>query len=121
MRISDWSSDVCSSDLGELATGERRRHQPGDHRREPERHFVVEAAVGVAEERSGIAEVHPPGVAGKAHAAVEVDRAVVDRARDLVDAAVVGEGIVEEERTAERTRSEEHTSELLSQMRTSYA
>src|SRR3546814_5827213 len=134
MRISDWSSDVCSSDLaagggerevavpgdlaaeagaqvvvvvfrlvGELATGERRRHQPGHHRPEPERHFVVEAAVGVAEERSGIAEVHPPGVSGKAHATVEVDRAVVDRAGNLVD------------------RSEEHTSELQSLMRISYA
>src|SRR3546814_9330266 len=55
--------------------------------------------------RSGIAEVHPPGVAGEAHAAVEVDRAVIDRARDLVGAAVVGEGIVEEERPAERTRA----------------
>src|SRR3546814_9745196 len=74
--------------------------------------------------RSGIAEVHPPGVAGEAHAAVEVDRAVIDRARDFVGAAVVGEGIVEEERPAERTRalrSEEHTSELQSLMRHSYA
>src|SRR3546814_13916763 len=89
MRISDWSSDVCSSDL---------------HRPEPERHFVVEAAVGVAAERSGIAEVHPPGVSGKAHATVEVDRPVVDPAGNLVAVTFVCERIVDEERPAERTR-----------------
>src|SRR3546814_10645968 len=29
MRISDWSSDVCSSDLG---TAKQHRHRPDDHR-----------------------------------------------------------------------------------------
>src|SRR3546814_9806346 len=33
MRISDWSSDVCSSDLGELADSEvqRQTRKKGDH------------------------------------------------------------------------------------------
>src|SRR3546814_12558360 len=36
MRISDWSSDVCSSDLLDQAAGDRRRHNRSaqdDHRR----------------------------------------------------------------------------------------
>src|SRR3546814_6518220 len=34
MRISDWSSDVCSSDLPAAAAGQPPR--PGDHRRREE-------------------------------------------------------------------------------------
>src|SRR3546814_16326903 len=42
MRISDWSSDVCSSDLGEhywdydLASGKLRRFQPDDETTRPD-------------------------------------------------------------------------------------
>src|SRR3546814_19549724 len=32
MRISDWSSDVCSSDLHYRGTAKQHRHRPDDHR-----------------------------------------------------------------------------------------
>src|SRR3546814_1235318 len=35
MRISDWSSDVCSSDLGRLPRSARRRSPSRPDRREP--------------------------------------------------------------------------------------
>src|SRR3546814_3316815 len=71
MRISDWSSDVCSSDLNRQVAA------------------VVEEEVAV-----DVGREHPDAVA-----ALEVD---VARRRDL-------------------QRSEEHTSELQSLMRISYA
>src|SRR3546814_3270963 len=40
MRISDWSSDVCSSDL---VAGDRVDHRP---RPDPDRHFPALAGVG---------------------------------------------------------------------------
>src|SRR3546814_5622516 len=93
MRISDWSSDVCSSDL--------LHHQAG---------------VGAA----------------KAEAVVErrLDPARLRRVRDKVDPFGPFVGIVEVERRRDdlvanredaEDRSEEHTSELQSLMRTSYA
>src|SRR3546814_19051382 len=54
MRISDWSSDVCSSDLrhgaqhaGLAAVDAPQRHQPGSHERE---HHVVQGVDGPAQE-----------------------------------------------------------------------
>src|SRR3546814_5060890 len=79
MRISDWSSDVCSSDL--LL----------DRRRDP-----TAAAALVAHPRDPDARF-------------DID--------DLPGLLVIGQ---DRRRTAER-RSEEHTSELQSLMRTSYA
>src|SRR3546814_2037363 len=108
MRISDWSSDVCSSDLGREQRGAResaaaapieRAHQRLDlghggrrHRQfsdaEPEQHR------------------HRLGFGGKA--AAHARPAAMDRtaAHRLVD---------------QPQRSEEHTSELQSLMRISYA
>src|SRR3546814_21146701 len=37
MRISDWSSDVCSSDLAALRADRRRRRARTDDRRQPRR------------------------------------------------------------------------------------
>src|SRR3546814_3159228 len=77
MRISDWSSDVCSSDLDEPDYLGDRRHHPGADR-----------------------GVHPDGLLPR------IDRRhlspILDDARDL-------------------DRSEEHTSELQSLVRISYA
>src|SRR3546814_6969070 len=101
MRISDWSSDVCSSDLtGEEVVLHRRRfheargedvvvvgvHRGGDFAREaePERRLRIDLS-RVREQR-----VEP-------HVGIALD---VDHRRD---------------------RSEEHTSELQSLMRISYA
>src|SRR3546814_9972713 len=97
MRIRDWSSDVCSSDL-DPAVGriQRRQRDTGDRRRQRERQIdqrVEEALAGEA-----IAREHPGD----------------QRAEHRVDQRA-------DQRRAEAERSEEHTSELQSLMRISYA
>src|SRR3546814_6587741 len=103
MRISDWSSDVCSSDLLAAALGQRREHGIGPVRRSCPQ--VAEDQVLVDGE---VAEHLPPlrniGNAGAG-----------DRERRLAVDAGAGEA------DAAGTRSEEHTSELQSLMRISYA
>src|SRR3546814_2674854 len=101
MRISDWSSDVCSSDLEEQA----RRPGPAD-RRDP---------------RRGHQQRLP--VAGGARAA-----GVRAAARGVDDDPRPGPGLLDRHRVhhqppgvGARRRSEEHTSELQSLMRISYA
>src|SRR3546814_8418005 len=81
MRISDWSSDVCSSDL------------------------LAAAGVG----RVGVIDRAPVVLGEHAHA------------RQLVDAGVDGGIVVISFLALELFRSEEHTSELQSLMRISYA
>src|SRR3546814_8930635 len=89
MRISDWSSDVCSSDLGAreveegLVDGQRL-----DQRREGQ-HALADRA---------------PGLGVFRHLGADDHR--------------VGTGL---QRLEHRHRSEEHTSELQSLMRISYA
>src|SRR3546814_2705303 len=92
MRISDWSSDVCSSDLLDRVAGEEVHHVEG--LREPEEVLVVALVAGPP------AAVEVGGV-GRRGDRPEGDVAPADR-------QVVG-------------RSEEHTSELQSLMRISYA
>src|SRR3546814_9157687 len=103
MRISDWSSDVCSSDLvkgdgrietlqgGGLARAVEPLQQGGD--------------VGVRGDRLGEHDVAAPALALQA-------RRHVHRGAEVVQPPVEGDGDV---------RSEEHTSELQSLMRISYA
>src|SRR3546814_6382956 len=112
MRISDWSSDVCSSDL---RLDRHIGHLFGTHR------FKGEFTVGKLDllaqrrlERLFLAIAanpdhlypHPPGP----------DAARVHRA-----AAVLDHFDRLDERTIDISRSEEHTSELQSLMRNSYA
>src|SRR3546814_1545646 len=99
MRISDWSSDVCSSDLrdgrGSLAGryhrqsepwhAARRRHLVRTHRRHHHRP----------------AELRPRNITPRRPGGPDQDQATPQGAR--------------------RHRSEEHTSELQSLMRSSYA
>src|SRR3546814_3147690 len=87
MRISDWSSDVCSSDLNE-PTGEVPRH----------RHRIV---------GGGLVEQHRH--VGLSAFTIETEGFDVGRCRG----AHISHG--------RATRSEEHTSELQSLMRISYA
>src|SRR3546814_4828332 len=105
MRISDWSSDVCSSDRGHglgLVVGVRRQRvdRLGD-------------AVGL---------VHVGHLAHvPAHVAVHVGRGllevlVVKEQHLVVPAVLLALGVVQH-----ADRSEEHTSELKSLMRNSYA
>src|SRR3546814_9145808 len=106
MRISDWSSDVCSSDLDRLqlasrrAAGEERhpdRHDDEHHRHQREEGLVAGKVPGT-DERAG----HAGGGLGR--------RAADPGELHHHGIEEVGEG-----------RSEEHTSELQSLMRISYA
>src|SRR3546814_3823182 len=98
MRISDWSSDVCSSDLRLDTLVERHERAVGGAHRDDQillvEHLVV---LEVVEQRAGRAL----GVGGEEH-------------RGALDAF----GRAARKRGG---RSEEHTSELQSLMRISYA
>src|SRR3546814_10105337 len=114
MRISDWSSDVCSSDLVLLHIGD---HEVAD---DPHlvgvRGVVAESDLGDDSRVLGVAHVEDGGAVGRLHVA-DVGIAVLHhhlaaaRQVEVSDAADV----------AGEARSEEHTSELQSLMRISYA
>src|SRR3546814_8757015 len=102
MRISDWSSDVCSSDLCGL--DDRGRHlpvlaavrQPGDTIAVRQAEIEHDRVIDRAAQRAVRVRQARGDVAGKAPALEPRDREI-------------------------RKRSEEHTSELQSLMRISYA
>src|SRR3546814_5721224 len=94
MRISDWSSDVCSSDLPDPQEGE----------------FLVDNALATVER--GCAD-RPPFL----RLAFILQMAIADRHAAPIPQREIEPGI---NRPAEQ-RSEEHTSELQSLMRNSYA
>src|SRR3546814_1537774 len=91
MRISDWSSDVCSSDLLRAGVEVHQLAQRVDHE-----HRVV--------------AVRPAREPARGHAPAGVDRRLRHRAETLGMA-----------RRPQQHRSEEHPSELQSLMRISYA
>src|SRR3546814_7624622 len=95
MRISDWSSDVCSSDLAAGGDGGVRGHL---------QHAVADLALEAAHHRErGDQRGHADGDAQ--------DRGQRDEGDEAV--AALGAQVAQ--------RSEEHTSELQSLMRISYA
>src|SRR3546814_10513589 len=102
MRISDWSSDVCSSDLSDRDTdqgrGERRAAQP-----------VAVADLGGGRQRG----------AGRLVAAVLSLHPATARSRSATASCGCATGRAV--RVDVAGRSEEHTSELQSLMRISYA
>src|SRR3546814_2038304 len=105
MRISDWSSDVCSSDLqSPVEAPERARRLE----------IAIEASLGI---QQPVGELGSPSLAASLprqtkRVAPESDRLHhVATEADLHDCAFVGG----------EQRSEEHTSELQSLMRISYA
>src|SRR3546814_5439746 len=115
MRISDWSSDVCSSDLPRRWAGARSRGGGGHHRQPGDavgeeaggdRRFA--AAVRLCRGMGGVADRRPGRV-----------RLFVGRVRTghLSDRF----GKLGQTLAARAYRSEEHTSELQSLMRNSYA
>src|SRR3546814_2600252 len=97
MRISDWSSDVCSSDLGRDPGG-------GDRLVGICRQLPAVARIGTAR----LSDARPDR---QTHARPDQSAGVPDRAGDWSAARV----------RREDERSEEHTSELQSLMRNSYA
>src|SRR3546814_5848459 len=106
MRISDWSSDVCSSDL-EAVVGNPHLLQ---HRRELEPH--------------GRGRRHADPLALEVLPRLDVDAVAGDhefrRDAGAGQPDDVGEVLAEQDRQVGR-RSEEHTSALQSLMRISYA
>src|SRR3546814_2830879 len=125
MRISDWSSDVCSSDLIVLADKRRKNAQIGliagreDHAVTP----AIKAGDGLFE--LAVAVIAAIGDARAGRAGAEIPH----RFNGALDAiGIVGEAeiVVGSEKqhplpVQHAFRSEEHTSELQSLMRTSYA
>src|SRR3546814_7893553 len=97
MRISDWSSDVCSSDLGVHADAEAHAQNPlfaRRERRQNARHRFLEVRL---------------------HRGIDRDHGILV----LDEIAEVAILLVADRRF--QARSEEHTSELQSLMRISYA
>src|SRR3546814_9984852 len=113
MRISDWSSDVCSSDLIDLAIAELEPGKPDDVQ------FIaggLNAHIRSAGVLAMVVTQHADFVlapAPRLQGAIDAGREGLVQAlrRGLPD--MVGAQI--------RTRSEEHTSELQSLLRISYA
>src|SRR3546814_7614940 len=132
MRISDWSSDVCSSDLGRIhidhegnggversefgAADRLRIAEPGLEavgETQPGRRVRQDVGIGLAGAQRRVVfveRVHGAIGSGNAHAEDAVQRYVAAQGDLVIRLAVAGIG-----------RSEEHTSELQSLMRISYA
>src|SRR3546814_9117802 len=114
MRISDWSSDVCSSDLLDRAA--RRRMVERVAHLFPRHRAKLRGAKAVR-------SVHQPADRHFAHAVVKAHPHIAGIERDRASPAVPGgvEAAVEAKAERGERRSEEHTSELQSLMRISYA
>src|SRR3546814_2416573 len=109
MRISDWSSDVCSSDL------EADEEDAGDAV-EPAREGAAREPAG-GRSRPEPDQRQPEGTKAGVDAA-EQEHLEADRPQQRAD-ELRQQGEVEDDDL--RVRSEEHTSELQSLMRRSYA
>src|SRR3546814_10567933 len=109
MRISDWSSDVCSSDLLALLVGDALRQRLGrfeNERIRPRRQLLEQAELAIV-------DACVSGDLGQ----VATDQRELVMAVEITNAAqAVGRITI-----IEMARSEEHTSELQSLMRISYA
>src|SRR3546814_10773823 len=117
MRISDWSSDVCSSDLRRAARHRRARLVPAPRSVVHDRlSHAISRISRQADEAAAraVLEIYPlvPSAV-----ACGVDRNA-ERGRAAARAWAVSDPFVG---SRCRSRSEEHTSELQSLMRISYA
>src|SRR3546814_989892 len=99
MRISDWSSDVCSSDLDDM-TELDALHDAGDDLSDAVLEFLILPLT------LGVADLLENDLLG----GLRIDAPQIDRRQRIND-----------EVADLCTRSEEHTSELQSLMRISYA
>src|SRR3546814_3847977 len=109
MRISDWSSDVCSSDLELMIVDHIGAADRGDD--------SLREAFGVAR-RGNIVEHDGEFVAAEPPACHPALHQPLEPRRDLRE-QFVADGVPQ--CIIDRLRSEEHTSELQSLMRISYA
>src|SRR3546814_3642259 len=111
MRISDWSSDVCSSDLREAEIGV-----------DTELRLLKLARQRGIEQCAGHLDRHARAGAMLAAGPARVDQPTIDPTPGNTPAQkiTVDAGMARHEGGA-KARSEEHTSELQSLMRISYA
>src|SRR3546814_9567072 len=121
MRISDWSSDVCSSDLGgRRISGEPGEEHPDAARREARGGGGDGAMAGLG--RGGLCDrrvVHDRRRALAAAGTGRMKRTGINFAVEALEPVTLHGPPLLAER--DLMRSEEHTSELQSLMRTSYA
>src|SRR3546814_8981085 len=128
MRISDWSSDVCSSDLqrcerqkidplGGCTTKAQRQKDRRDDQREQDR----KPAVHLADKLVPFHLSFLPFVSRSARAVRRVWSGSAASRPWRHDRRVSGRGGSPSVPSADACRSEEHTSELQSLMRISYA
>src|SRR3546814_1324727 len=111
MRISDWSSDVCSSDLQRRSRGSGERFDQLVHRRgQAEQQDATAFGIALAHRRLDMA---PRG-----GIALGLELPPIGPDADCVEAV---DGARDRPRIRRHPRSEEHTSELQSLMRISYA
>src|SRR3546814_7556893 len=111
MRISDWSSDVCSSDLQRRDPDQHQGHDDPHSRGHDGRSHRARAAGG-----AGVDMIIPPGPL-KVLVAVKP----VDFRKGMVGLASLVQQELQRDPFSGIMRSEEHTSELQSLMRISYA
>src|SRR3546814_10109724 len=127
MRISDWSSDVCSSDLAGRGGGPSgQEFNPGRGRRDPIRH-----AVALPWCRSRKKMIQPViaihgGAGAMSRAAMSPEKeqeylAALNGILAAGQAVLAAGGSALDAVTEAVRRSDAHTSELQSLMRTSYA
>src|SRR3546814_2600795 len=117
MRISDWSSDVCSSDLHPDA-GEHRGHRLADALvvhvaivRAVQGHREALGVAGLGKQRLGLL-----GIVGQTLVQLRIEAVDLRREHQVGGCRGAAHDLV-----LDRLRSEEHTSELQSLMRISYA
>src|SRR3546814_3858055 len=115
MRISDWSSDVCSSDLREeLALADLHGNLvEGGELAEPPGH-AVDLDDGPVVQRSP--PLAPTRLAARRRIASATDSRTKEATSSTLPSARICGSL-----PGKRSRSEEHTSELQSLMRNSYA
>src|SRR3546814_10914226 len=112
MRISDWSSDVCSSDLSRADTGkggqslldDKTRGTAGDFQRSLRARRTLDAISAV--------RIAPGGLTMQRYYVLD---------REMAAGEDGFEAMVARAYRLKQARSEEHTSELQSLMRISYA
>src|SRR3546814_2799849 len=133
MRISDWSSDVCSSDLsgmkgvfapvGSYVPGTDLTLKAGKIRGEESNGMLVsERELGLSDEHEGIIELSADTPLGAPFAEVMgFDAPVIEIAITLNRGDCLGVRGVARDLAAAGLRSEEHTCELLSPMSKTYA
>src|SRR3546814_4173622 len=123
MRISDWSSDVCSSDRRADLAAQFRFDRPELRWRrwgaQPQR---VYRKIGIKKQPLGVCRAHSPRPCIDHRAVLNVDHGVRNVAeRKCANRRAYSPSLGDQDDVTGLERSEEHTSELQSLMRISYA